>query len=1364
MELNVREFPIDVKKIKLQNIVISSYQKYSRRTGISIEELTLNHKLNDGFVAREIRPGLKLVLYNKERIFSRKIHTILHEIGHIKLKHIKHGKQEGKEEKEAGFFAAQVMAPFIVLYQLHKRGYEINEDFLSTHFLLSGESANMKIENFLKYDPNIKNKHDDDILTRFSDYINENFPCKEWITLECQQDSLNLALLKKITNKFKQDVLGDKEVLERHRFEAIKHFQDNWSISSDDFYVMITRALEKASKSEITYDNNQDMTITLFAKIDPEVVAKMFTSLFDESIDLFERIKSFKNDSSRLLEKYGKELNITQHYQDERTISTYLWLRYPDNYYVYKFTDIESVATILESDLVLKQKQYEDNFKKGMQLYDKICLELNKDYELVSLLRSNLDDSCFPDLKLKTLTCIIGSYIRSKKTNLYPRNSDEISGGNRTKANLKRKPAKQSKKIIPKQEELREIEKLLVSRANHKDQKKIKRFYCLLKDIYGDDYYLCDVLHDTEFPMERINELVELNINYFFKNLEDKIANISKDNPKLVRVFNIVCRYYHLCEKEYETLESIGKYYNLSRERIRQLKNKGIQRMKHIHPDMYTLIVSSACEAIDRNPLGSVGNTLSTFYKRTTSDIWHKLSRSNTLCNKNIHPISWVGHALPAEKLPINAVFCEQCILDHLDQKIILEKSYLDEIFKEEKGEKVNLDDEQRCAIVSDDDSCLIVAGAGTGKTTTIVAKVKYLVERKSITPEEILVISFTRKAVNELQGRINKVLPKKVRVCTFHSFALNLICEYGVNPVVIDEHYAKGLIFNKLVELFYNDNENLRTIYSAFCDYLNIPEEAWKYNSLSDYHKTYNHKQNIQKTKKQRARKLQSLRGEYLRSVQEVHIANFLFENGLEYEYEPVYQERKRIKESIKPYTPDFVVRQGNQEVYLEHYGLVKNDNTSDELTGNGLKGYLKSIEDKRCKHRENDTILLETRYDDINEWDKFRKLKKRLEGAGFTLSKRGEKEIYDKITETSKDQYVTKLLELLHNFIVLYKVNKKDFKKLKDGNNDSRVSAFLGIAESAYAFYQEQLISKNQIDFGDMINYANDYLNDSENQKNLPQYKYIIIDEFQDITYNNFDLIRTLVNKTNAKVIAVGDDWQSIFAFAGSNVNLFTQFSKLMGDGSEMKITRTYRNSQQLIDIAGKFIQKNTNQIQKELKSSKTLENPIVLKEFDDLESKKNENLALALDEVITQIKGDYDKKNIKDPKILLLGRFNFDSDLICESGLFELRTRGKIVRTKFPDEKLILTFLTVHKSKGLGFDEVVIINMFDNKFGFPCQIEDDAIMNLVREKDVSIEFAEERRLFYVAITRTKNRVYILQPKNAPSCFLTEVRELIK
>ena len=688
------------------------------------------------------------------------------------------------------------------------------------------------------------------------------------------------------------------------------------------------------------------------------------------------------------------------------------------------------------------------------------------------------------------------------------------------------------------------------------------------------------------------------------------------------------------------------------------------------------------------------------------------------------------------------------------------EASYFDDILKD-IDPSIKLDEEQRRAVITDDDYCLLVAGAGAGKTTTMAAKVKYLLDKKHINPEEIIVISYTNKAIGELRERINSRLKIPAKICTFHAFAFDIVKRFSAEPPEINFSSYK-IIFEMLEKFIFDNKQLMRNLVLFLGYYFDLTEDVFKFENLNQYH-IYKAAQDyetlksglgeyVKKVEQQRSKHVKTLTGEYLRSVQEVQIANFLYLNGLDYEYERVYPHSLLSKN--KKYTPDFYITQGEHTAWLEHYALTERGYNSI-FTPQQIAKYKKSIRDKRELHKNYNTTLIETwsLYNDRRPL--IDHLREALEKEGFVMKPRDLTEVYKKIVETGKDKYIIKLIEFMMVFIEKYKTMGYDaggFKILRKKTDNPRSLLFLDIAEEVYHHYQDTLKQRNQIDFADMINDAHFYLHEIEQQGIELPYKYIIIDEFQDVARQRFNLTKRLSEITKAKVVAVGDDWQSIYAFSGSDITLFTKFLELMGAGTELKITHTYRNSQELINMAGSFVQKNSTQIRKQLISPKHLENPIIIEPFDD-SFKPMQALASLIESIIGKLIAEYGEKT----SVLLIGRYNYDVYKLYNTGKFSELPNNRIKSEKYPNANL--TFMTAHSSKGLGYDNVILINMFEGKFGFPCQIEDDPIIKLVRYEDRSMPFAEERRLFYVAMTRTKNRVYIATPKNRPSRFLVEL-----
>ena len=706
--------------------------------------------------------------------------------------------------------------------------------------------------------------------------------------------------------------------------------------------------------------------------------------------------------------------------------------------------------------------------------------------------------------------------------------------------------------------------------------------------------------------------------------------------------------------------------------------------------------------------------------------------------------------------------------------KLESEKTYLDSILHD-IDKSITLDEDQRRVVLTDEDYCLVIAGAGAGKTTTVAAKVKSLVEKKNISPSEILVVSFTNKAVGELKEKINKQLKIDCPITTFHSTGnaiLHKDSEEKLNIIqneklyfVLEDYFRDSVLQNqKLVD----------DLIKFFATYFDAPIQTKDKNEL--YTKLSNSNFSTLKSeageidyqieiKNSRTKKYETIQNEILRSQEEVQIANFLYLNNIEYEYEPQY--KFNIDGTKKPYTPDFIIRQNGKEAYIEHFGITQSGK-SNRYSEEELSKYKKAVHDKVDLHKRHGTTLLYT-FSEFNDGlSLLEHLRKQLINAGFTLIPRNNKEVMQKISNQDGSRYIRKLINLVDRFISNFKTNGYPAEKFDEWSlqsNNVRTKLFLGICKECYLEYERYLHKNNAIDFSDMINKSAKLLKESKKVSSQINFKYIIVDEYQDISRQRFDLVGALHDITSAKIIAVGDDWQSIYAFSGSDITLFTKFSEIMGYAELLKITKTYRNSQEVIDIAGNFIQKNTAQIKKTLKSPKTIKDPVIIYTYDSKWKKfggdANNNLSKAVETAIDQII-EFNKlegKNSKKQEILLLGRFGFDGKNLERSGLFEWKNFGSNVKClKHPEIKI--TFMTAHASKGLGYDNVIVLNGKNETYGFPAKIEDDPVLNYVIKRDDSIEAAEERRLFYVAMTRTKNRVYFIAPEQNPSEFLLEIK----
>lgn len=713
---------------------------------------------------------------------------------------------------------------------------------------------------------------------------------------------------------------------------------------------------------------------------------------------------------------------------------------------------------------------------------------------------------------------------------------------------------------------------------------------------------------------------------------------------------------------------------------------------------------------------------------------------------------------------------------EYIQRAMKSEKTYLDNILHD-VDPKIKLDDDQRRVILTDEDYCLVIAGAGAGKTTTVAAKVKYLVEKKDIDPSQILVVSFTNKAVQELRDKLNRDLKIDCPIATFHSTGNAILRKQSDEKLNIVDSSKLYFVIQDYFKNSILKNESLvNNLIMFFASYFDAPYEGNDLNNFFNKIAKSNFatlRSDLNEFQRQvmdiRTKKAVTIQSEVMRSHQEVEIANFLYLNTIEYEYEPIY--RYDIMYARKPYTPDFAIRQGGRVAYIEHFGITQ-DGKNDRYSDDQLEIYKKAIQDKIRLHQQHGTTLIYTfsQYSDRRSLTEH--LQEELENHGFVLTPRSNKEVMEKLVSSEENRYIRKLVNLICRFIGNFKTNgytADEFNRMYYSTQNVRTRLFLDICQDCFLEYERYLKENNAVDFEDMINESARLLREVKEMKQKLNFKYIIVDEYQDISRQRFDLVTALSDVTDAKIIAVGDDWQSIYAFSGSDITLFTKFEEKMGYAKLLKIVKTYRNSQEVIDIAGNFIQKNDAQISKELKSPKNITDPVIIYTYDATRKKANDNnksganyaIAHAVEVALEQII-EYNKEEGKpeDSSILLLGRFGFDGDKLEKSGLFEYIDRGnKIKSVKYP--KLNITFMTAHASKGLGYDNVIVVNGRNETYGFPSKIEDDPVLSFVIKGDRSIDYAEERRLFYVAMTRTKNRVFFIAPEQNPSEFLLEIKK---
>lgn len=661
------------------------------------------------------------------------------------------------------------------------------------------------------------------------------------------------------------------------------------------------------------------------------------------------------------------------------------------------------------------------------------------------------------------------------------------------------------------------------------------------------------------------------------------------------------------------------------------------------------------------------------------------------------------------------------------------------------------LDPQQRDAIVNGEDNCLVVSSAGSGKTSTINGKVRYLVDVRGVKPDDILLITYTRKAAEELRTRIGY---KSLRCVTFHKLAYEIISQVEARPTICDDNF-KLKVFYKMLK----NQDFLDAVTFYMMNYLSRMKNPDEYDTREEYladRRRYGNKAFFP-----------DMDGNPIltKSEEERKICHFLFTHNVSFRYEERY-EVKTSTPNHRQYQPDFSIyyKVGDEEhrLYLEHFGVNKQGNVPKWFAdGQSInwetanKNYNSGIIWKRHTHARYGTNLIETRSSMFYDGTWQTVLKENLTRYGVELKEKTSEEIYEALIKRDKHKEET-ILQLIGSFISLMKANCKDIESLiseaEEKGDERNLYILRNIVKPYYETYQSELENKGEIDFTDAILNATDFCADNKYAK---KYRYIIIDEFQDISFDRYKLLLSIRNLSPlGKIFAVGDDWQSIYRFSGSDMGLFSEFPKYFGFTTQCKIESTYRFAQPTIDISSAFIQKNESQVKKNVKSPKEgLTTTITYKGYNG-----DEDLAESVYQQILQTPND--------KTITIISRYSFDFDIFKDPENIDTGKREKF-NYKENDRTIDITVegrkircLTVHQAKGLEADVILLLKCNSDIYGFPSLISDDPVLDYVLSKhEDNIEFAEERRLFYVAITRAKTNTTIFYLKYNPSVFITEI-----
>lgn len=633
---------------------------------------------------------------------------------------------------------------------------------------------------------------------------------------------------------------------------------------------------------------------------------------------------------------------------------------------------------------------------------------------------------------------------------------------------------------------------------------------------------------------------------------------------------------------------------------------------------------------------------------------------------------------------------------------------------------------DQRLGVLRSNDRNMVLAAAGTGKTSVIVAKALDLIDRQLAEPSEILVLAYNHAATAELKKRLaskasngNISLVSQPHISTFHALGRQILREARI-PTAISVFAEDSYKLNQWVtQWIYEYISTDPTRVFDLIELTTAPIDTLKFQTKTEYEKYL------------RDNEFRTLGGEKVRGYQELQIANFLHVNQIKYKYEAQYVIKRRLEIGFD-YRPDFHINETN--IYIEHYGIDRQGNTRPDIDA---KKYLHVMEQKRTLHNECGTTLIETFHYEWQEKKLLTGLKAKLAAVGVKCNPMSPNEIFDKLNQENQLGSWSSLMVKALQSIRVERLDKEDILNRLKSVSVYNAEKHTELLDELHKGYVNELKRQNTIDFDDMIIHP---IHAVKDEKYIPNWKYILVDEFQDISAARMEFIQSIIAKgPTPSLTVVGDDWQSIYRFSGGKLELTTRFVQLIGAYTLTKLQKTFRYNNSIANTAGLFIMENPEQYKKDIDTHlKVQESQVYL--LDDKVGIQN-GVYERTKEVVNKI-----RQNEPSASIAIIARYNYLLD----------EAKKIIWNADFKDN---IHFWSFHKSKGLEADYCILIGFFQGKNGFPNENRDDAVIEALLPSLDSYPHSEERRLLYVGITRAKKKCYIIADPTAPSEFIIEL-----
>jgi DNA helicase-4 len=664
-------------------------------------------------------------------------------------------------------------------------------------------------------------------------------------------------------------------------------------------------------------------------------------------------------------------------------------------------------------------------------------------------------------------------------------------------------------------------------------------------------------------------------------------------------------------------------------------------------------------------------------------------------------------------------------------RELALAKNFLDRV------ESRPLTEEQARAVICFDNRVQVVAAAGSGKTSTMVAKAAYAIDRGFVEPERIVMLAFNKDAARELEERAQRSFDRLgmgdtvVEARTFHALGLAIIGKAtGRKPDIPEWAIDATLGFTKLAELvddlkdrsthFRTQWDMFRLVFGRDLPPFGAEMEADGYDRDGTPY-------------------IRTLQGERVKSLEECVIADWLFYNGVTYHYEGRY-EFDTATDTHRQYRPDFYYP--DAALYHEHFAL-----DADGQPPKHFANYSEGMHWKRQQHVARGTALVETTSFGLRSGHALEHLAGKLGESDVELDPNPDRELP---TEGAKPMPDADLIGLMRTFIAHAKSNcltlddmAARLRQMPDDQFKERYRRFLEIAGPVFQAWDNALADERGIDFEDMLNMAAGLL---EQGRYESPYELVMADEFQDASRARARLCRALVSQPGRHLFAVGDDWQSINRFAGADVSVMTGFQEWMGQGQVLKLEQTFRCPQALCDASSRFISRNPAQMAKAVRSATPPIGPVLqafqLARREEVQDGVRQYLATLHQQLLS---GALPRGHAGRVTVFILGRYRNERSALPADWK---ATFGSTMDVEF---------LTVHRSKGREADYVILPGLVNR--GFPSLRSDDPVLSLAMPEGDAFPLGEERRLFYVALTRARRSVamFTLQGRHSP--FLDEL-----